>query len=82
MESFLIENKTLISFLAVVWMLPWKAYAVWLAVNRKEKIWFAIFMVVNFLAIIEIVYIFLVVKKTPAQAKKAFLDVFKKSGWQ
>lgn len=82
MESFLIENREWISPLVILWMLPWKTYAVWLAVNRKEKIWFAIFMVVNFLGIIEMIYIFLVVKKTRKQVKEAFLSVFKKSSWK
>lgn len=40
------------------WTVPWKGYALWLAARRGEKAWFIILLVVNTLAVLEIVYIF------------------------
>ena len=41
----------------IVWSIPWKAIALWKSARNKQKIWFIIFMFVNTLAILEILYI-------------------------
>lgn len=49
----------LVIVLAVlVWTLPWKGVALWKAANKRHKIWFIVFLLVNTLAILEILYIF------------------------
>lgn len=48
----------------VLWVLPWKIYAVWLAARRGDKKWFVVLLLLNTLAILDIFYIFYVVKKT------------------
>lgn len=55
--------------LLVLWTLPWKGWALWLAARRAEKVWFIVLLVVNTLAILEIIYIFAIAKKseTPTQ---------------
>lgn len=47
----------------ILWVLPWKGYALWTAAKRGEKWWFAALLVVNTLAILEIIYLFAVAKK-------------------
>jgi len=49
--------------LAALWTLPWKTWALWLAARRGEKVWFIILLIVNTLAILEIIYIFVVAKR-------------------
>ena len=51
--------------LVIVWTLPWKGYALWLSARRGEKWWFIILLVVNTLALLEIIYIFFVAKRRP-----------------
>lgn len=55
------------------WVLPWKGYALWTAAKRGEKWWFVALLVVNTLAILEIVYLFAVAKK-----KEELLELAKK----
>jgi len=48
--------------LVTLWTLPWKGWALWLAARRKEKWWFIAILVLNTLAILEIIYIFGIAK--------------------
>ncbi|MFH1129379.1 MAG: DUF5652 family protein [Patescibacteria group bacterium] len=57
MEQFLNANIWLV-LLLVLWTLPWKAVALWKAAKNNRKIWFVVLLVVNTLAILEIIYIF------------------------
>lgn len=45
-------------FIILLWTIPWKGYALWLAARNDQPWWFVILLVVNTLAILEIVYIF------------------------
>ena len=58
-------NQTLLFFiyLSVLWVLPWKGVALWKAAKNNHKIWFIILFLVNTLAILEILYIFIFSKK-------------------
>ena len=49
--------------LTVLWSLPWKGVALWKAAQNKHKWWFIALLVVNTLAILEIIYIFYFSKK-------------------
>lgn len=49
--------------LILLWTLPWKGVALWMAARRSHTWWFILLLVVNSLALIEIVYIFLVAKQ-------------------
>lgn len=55
-----------------IWALPWKIYAVWLAAKREEKKWFVGLLLINTFAILEIFYIFKIVKKTWPEVKSDF----------
>jgi hypothetical protein len=54
--------------LMAVWTLPWKGYALWLAARNNHKIWFIALLIVNTVAILEIIYIFAVGR--PAMKKQ------------
>lgn len=43
----------------MLWTLVWKGFALWKAASKKQPIWFILFLVVNTLGIIEIMYLFL-----------------------
>jgi len=47
----------------VIWTIPWKAVALWKAARNKDLVWFIIILLFNTLAILEIIYIFIIQKK-------------------
>ena len=65
-EQFLIENQWLLA-LVVLWVLLWKGVALWRASRNSHKKWFVVLLIVNTLAILEIVYIFFFSKKKQVQ---------------
>lgn len=42
----------------VIWSLPWKGYALWLAARNNHPRWFVALLVINTVAILDIIYIF------------------------
>ena len=44
--------------MTALWVLPWKGVALWKAARLSHKKWFIAMLVLNTLAILEIVYIF------------------------
>lgn len=63
MLDLLQENLFLITTIATIWVLPWKGWALWLAGRRGEKWWFIALLILNTLAILEIIYIFAIAKR-------------------
>lgn len=59
--SFLTSNWHFLVIMAL-WALPWKGVALWQAAKRGEKWWFVAMLVTNTVAILEIVYLFFIVK--------------------
>lgn len=59
MMSFL---PWIIIFLAI-WTIPWKGVALWKSARLNHWIWFVVFLVVNTLGILEILYIFIFSKR-------------------
>ncbi|MGA2368659.1 MAG: DUF5652 family protein [Dehalococcoidia bacterium] len=51
--------------LALVWTLPWKGVALWKSARNGHTVWFVVLLIVNTLAILEIIYIFGFSKKKP-----------------
>ncbi len=47
----------------IVWTLPWKGYALWLAARNNHPRWFIALLLINTVAILEIIYIFAVGRK-------------------
>ncbi len=44
--------------IAILWTIPWKGISLWRASKRNEKWWFVALLLVNTLAILEILYLF------------------------
>ena len=63
-ETTLAAIGTPILLLIMAWTLPWKGVALWKAAKNGHKAWFVALLVVNTLAILEIVYIFYFDKKS------------------
>ncbi len=55
----------------LVWSVAWKGLALWHSARRTDYIWFIIFLFVNTIGILEIVYLFVF-------AKKRFNNLFSK----
>jgi hypothetical protein len=66
-EIFPFWLAVIIPFL-IVWTLPWKGVALWRAARNKQLVWFIVLLVVNTLAILEIIYIFGFSKKKSEQS--------------
>lgn len=62
LEQILTNNPWII-VLFVSWVLPWKGVALWKAAKNGDKKWFIVLLVLNTLAILEILYIFIWGKK-------------------
>jgi hypothetical protein len=61
----LITDMSIYTLLAVVlWTLPWKMWALWLSARRGDVWWFLPMTFLNTLAILEIIYIFLIAKQS------------------
>jgi hypothetical protein len=66
METFLsgeIFNNVWFLLLISLWVLPWKGFALWRAAQRSHKKWFIALLILNTLAILDILYIFYFSKK-------------------
>ncbi len=44
--------------LALAWIIPWKGVALWRAANNRQLAWFIALLVLNTMALLEIVYLF------------------------
>ena len=67
--SFLASNLWFI-WLVLLWTLPWKGLALWKAARNEHKWWFIALLVLNTMAILEIIYIFFFSKKRGVIEKK------------
>jgi hypothetical protein len=56
----------------IIWVLPWKGYALWTASKKGNKWWFIALLILNTFAILDIIYIFYIAKKTPKDFLRAF----------
>jgi len=63
--GFFLQQNPWILILVILWVLPWKGYALWLSAKKDHKWWFIVLLVVNTLAILDIIYIFAVGRKKP-----------------
>lgn len=46
------------ALLLAIWTIPWKGYALWIAARKSQKWWFIAILILNTVAILEILYIF------------------------
>lgn len=57
LDGFLSQNNWILIGI-FVWVLPWKGWALWKSAKLSSKKWFIIILVLNTIAILEILYIF------------------------
>jgi len=69
-ELFLMENQWVI-WLILLWTLPWKGVALWKAAKNSHKKWFLTLLIVNTLALLEIIYIFYFSKPKELREKRS-----------
>jgi hypothetical protein len=62
----------MITLILALWTIPWKIYAVWLAVKANHKKWFVALLILNTIGILEIFYIFKIAKKSWTEVKQDF----------
>jgi hypothetical protein len=78
METLSQTNIWLLLFV-IVWVMPWKIYATWTASKLNHKIWFVVLFIFNTFAILEILYVFFIAKKTPKGILRSVRNLFKKA---
>lgn len=61
-EQYFLENPWL-AYLILLWVLPWKGVALWKAARKTDKVWFVAILILNTLAVLEILYIFIFSKR-------------------
>ncbi len=74
LQQILTQYPWIIAIL-VLWTLPWKGVALWKSARNGQKAWFIIFLIVNTLAILEIIYIFVFSKKKKQPEEKITMEV-------
>lgn len=67
----------IIFLILALWTIPWKLYAVWIAVKHDQKKWFVALLLLNTIGILEIFYVFKIAKKPWAEVKEDFQNAFK-----
>lgn len=55
--------------LLLLWTLPWKGYALWIAARKGSSYWFIALLLLNTLAILDILYIFVFSKPKAKEIK-------------
>lgn len=66
--EILFENSWIL-FLVLAWVLPWKGVALWRAAKLSDKWWFIVLLVLNTLAILDILYIYFISKRKSLEGK-------------
>ncbi|MCX6705313.1 MAG: DUF5652 family protein [Candidatus Woesebacteria bacterium] len=53
-----------------IWSVFWMGWALWRAAKADSKVWFIILLLVHTMGILDIIYIFLISKKSWKKAKR------------
>lgn len=64
MEQALTSMNPYMILAVVLWTLPWKAWALWLAARRGDIWWFLGLIIISTLGLLEMVYIFFIAKQS------------------
>ena len=75
MSPFVPREYLIVVLLLAIWSFLWKGYALWIAAKHNHKGWFVVLLIVNTLGILEMIYIFGVVKKKWADVKNVFAKI-------
>ncbi|KKP77863.1 MAG: hypothetical protein A2271_00740 [Candidatus Moranbacteria bacterium RIFOXYA12_FULL_35_19] len=52
-------KEIILIIIVVIWTLPWKGFALWKSARKGDSVWFVFLLLINTLAILEILYIFI-----------------------
>ncbi len=66
--QMLLQNNIALLLIAA-WSLPWKGWALWRAARLRDKWWFVAILILNTLAIADILYIFWISKRKSSQSR-------------
>lgn len=66
----IVQNNIWWILLIFIWSTAWKAWALWIAAKKDQKVWFLIFIILNTAGILEIFYIFYFSKQPKVSSKK------------
>jgi len=58
MEQLIAQNPLLI-IITLLWTIPWKGVALWKAAHLGHKKWFIVLLIINTMAILDILYIYI-----------------------
>jgi len=64
------EHSVLFATIATLWTLPWKGVSLWMAAKNRSKGWFIALLILNSLAILDILYIFVFSKRKGQNGEK------------
>ncbi|MGC8851750.1 MAG: DUF5652 family protein, partial [Minisyncoccia bacterium] len=53
-----LENHQNVFLGIYIWTIIWKGLALWKSAQRKEKVWFAVILILNTLGLLDILYLF------------------------
>jgi hypothetical protein len=70
MDAFLNQTdpKSLAIFAIIaLWSVFWKGLALWHSSRRDQRLWFVILLIVSTLGVLEIIYLFFVLKMKPKE---------------
>lgn len=70
MQDFFVTSYGTATFIVLmIWATIWKGLALWRAAKRNSKVWFVIFMIINTVGILEIVYLYLISPNNKSESK-------------
>lgn len=65
----------LVIFVIIFWTFVWKIYSVWISAKNGHRIWFIFLVFFNTLGILDMIYIFFVLKKSIKEVKKDLFNL-------
>jgi len=57
MMNFVSLTSNPLFWVALVWSLIWKGFALWRAARQEEKIWFVVILIANTFGLLDILYL-------------------------
>lgn len=75
MEQLPLYIEIFIFIIIILWVVPLKVYAIWMAVKHNHKKWFVALVILNTFSFLEIFYIFRVARKSWIEVKTDFKEV-------
>ncbi|MBP9802773.1 MAG: hypothetical protein KBD14_00475 [Candidatus Pacebacteria bacterium] len=64
--------ETIVIVVLTIWSILWKCYSVWNAAKNGHKKWFIALIILNTIGILDMIYVFKVLKKDFKTVKKDF----------